>query len=162
MKSGYGTSPTVSISNFLKFVNSQPLGSSVLSLDVVKNLNSQRTFDENVTPYLLFSEKDQSVYDTMGETERIRKENEKLNADAGKLSEIMGSEEIPNKRFLALANYLKKISGNNADAAILATKLKDVYTSMQKSDSLNWNEVARKTHSIAESIMSRDLDVPVQ
>ena len=110
----------------------------------------------------LHSEKDQNVYDTMGETERIRKENEKLNADVGKLSEIMGSEEIPNKKFLALANYLKKISGNNADSAILATKLKEVYASMQKSDSLNWNEVARKTHSIAESIMSRDLNVPVQ
>ena len=49
LKSGYGTSPTISIANFLDFVNSQKLGNSVLSLDVIDKLNSQRAFDENVT-----------------------------------------------------------------------------------------------------------------
>ena len=107
------------------------------------------------------SEKEQSVYDIMGETERVIGENAKLNADVNKLNDIIGTGEVANKRFLSLSNYLKKLSGSNIDSAILGNKLKEAYTSMQESDSLNWNDIARKTYGIAESIMSNDLDVPV-
>ena len=113
---------------------------------------------------VLYSDKEQSVYDLMGETDRVRNENDRLNIDVGKLNEIIGtteSVEIPNRKFLSLANYLKKLSGSNIDSAILGNSLKDAYTSIQTSDSLNWNDIARKTYGIAESIMSNDMKVPV-
>ena len=100
-----------------------------------------------------------SPYDTMGETERIARENEKLDADAKKLKEIIGTEEIANKKFLNLANYLKKTSGSTMDSAILGRMLKDAYTSMQSSESFTWESIASLTDSIAESVMNNDMGV---
>lgn len=61
---GFGTSSTISITNFLKFVNNQKLANSVLSMDVINRLNSKREFDKNVTPNLLYSDRD-SVGNTL-------------------------------------------------------------------------------------------------
>lgn len=106
-----------------------------------------------------YSEKEQGVYDIVGETERIRKENEKLDADAINLKNIIGTEEIENRRYLALANYLKKISGSTMDSAKLGNMLKKAYTSMQNANVLNWNDIASQTQAIAESLMNKDLGV---
>ncbi|MBQ6885213.1 MAG: hypothetical protein IJN56_05690, partial [Clostridia bacterium] len=56
-KTGYGTSSTISIVDFLRFVNSLKMANSVLSLDVVKKLNSDRTYDDIITPSLLYSQR---------------------------------------------------------------------------------------------------------
>ena len=114
----------------------------------------------------LLSDKQQSVYDIMGETERVKKENESLNADVNNLSKIISTEDIlndtlgtkgiPNRKFLTLANYLKKLSGSNVDSAILGNQLKEAYNSLLHSDSLTWNDIARKTYSIAEYIISNN------
>lgn len=53
-KNGYGTSSAISIADFLRIVNTQKLANSVLSLDVVEKLGTNRGFDENITPNLLF------------------------------------------------------------------------------------------------------------
>ena len=100
-----------------------------------------------------------SAYETMGETERIRKENEKLDADASKLKNIIGTEEVANRRFLGLANYIKKLSGSTMDSAKLANILKDTYTSMQKAKSFSWGFIAEQTQGIAEMVMSNDMGV---
>ena len=109
---------------------------------------------------VLYSDRDDtSIYDLMGETERIKKENEKLNVDASKLKGIIGTEEVANKRFLGLANYLKKISGSSMDSSILANTLKKAYSSMQSSSGLTWESIAAHTQSIAKSMLVKDLGV---
>ena len=102
-----------------------------------------------------------SVYDILGESEtkRLHKENEKLNADASKLKNIIGTEEVANRRFLGLANYIKKLSGSTMDSAKLANILKDTYTSMQKAKSFSWGFIAEQTQGIAEMVMSNDMGV---
>ncbi len=106
-----------------------------------------------------YSEKEQGIYDTMGETERIENENAKLNVDAGNLKNILGTEEIANRKFLNIANYLKKISGSSMDSAILGKMIKTVYTSMQSSDALTWESIDAQTRKIAESVMTNDMGV---
>ena len=140
--------------DFLKYIPNGFLNKEQIE---AKNIAIENDKEDTV----LYSEKEQSVYDTMGETDRVIQENKSLNADVSKLNKIIGTEEIANRKFLALANYLKKLSGSNIDSAILGNKLKDAYTTMQASDSLNWNDIARKTYGIAESIMSNNLNVPV-
>ena len=114
-------------------------------------------------PDILLSKRNKtSAYDTMGETERIRKENEKLDSDASKLKSIIGTEEVANRRFLGLANYLKKTSGSSMDTAVLAKMLKEAYSSIQNSKSLTWENVASLTHKIAESVMTNDMGVSTE
>ena len=62
----------------------------------------------------LFSEKGGSVYDTMGETERVIKENEKLRADVERLRERMKLERtvthgnvLNNNQLLSVAGHLR-------------------------------------------------------
>ena len=109
-----------------------------------------------------YSDKDDSsVYDLMGETGSIVKENKKLGEDVGRLKEIIGTEEVDNKKFLSLANYMKKISGSTMDSAKLGKMLKEAYTSMQKSGTLSWTDVVMNTHHIATALMTEDLGVSV-
>ena len=56
-KNGFGTSSAISIADFLKFVNTQNIANSVLSLDVIDKLGSSRGFDEKVTPNLKYSDR---------------------------------------------------------------------------------------------------------
>lgn len=161
LKSGFGTSPTISISNFLEFVNSQPLGSSVLSLDVVKNLNSQRAFDENVTPYLLYSDReDTSVYDLMGEKERLLKENEKFKAEVERLNERLKIErKVTNGNFFnenqlgAAAGHLRNISKSLIAKDKLVEQLKGVYSFIAHSPELTWEEVFERCYNIADAML---------
>ena len=104
---------------------------------------------------------DSSVYDLMGETGSIVKENKKLGEDVGRLKEIIGTEEVDNKKFLSLANYMKKISGSTMDSAKLGKMLKEAYTSMQQSGTLSWRDVVMNTHHIATALMTEDLGVSV-
>ena len=113
----------------------------------------------SIAEFLYSDRADLDAYDIMGESERLAEENAKLDADAEKLRGILRTEEVANRRFLALANYLKKTSGSSMDSAILGRKLKDAYTSMQSSESLNWQSIASLTHSIAESVMNKDLGI---
>jgi len=122
--SGYGTSPNISISNFLEFVNSSTLGNIVLPMDVVNHFNTSRTFDKDITPNLLFSEKEQSIYDTMGEANRVIKENKKLDDDVKRLAKVIDGT-ISNKTFLTLSKYIKKLSGSAIDTVELAKTLKE-------------------------------------
>ena len=118
--------------------------------------------DKTVNNDMQHSDKDDSsVYDFMGETGNIVKENKMLSEDVIRLKEIIGTEEVANSRYLSLAKYLKKISGSSIDSAKLGNMLKDTYTSMQKADTLSWTDVVMNTHQIATSLMNSDLKVSV-
>ncbi len=130
------------------------------SNDVYQRLGMTRNeneFSEN----LLFSDKDESVYDIMGETERIINDERNLDNDVSRLNEIVSKEEIPSRKFISLANYLKKLSESNIDTVSLGKKLKEAYISIQTSQKSNWRDISAMTYNIAESIMSSDLNVPV-
>ena len=61
-KNGFGTSSVISIADFLKFVNTQNIANTVLSSDVVDKLGTSRGFDKNITPNLLYSERNNDSF----------------------------------------------------------------------------------------------------
>jgi hypothetical protein len=112
-KSGFGTSSTISIADFITLVNGQNLASSVFSLDVVKKLGSSRGFDENVTPYLMYSERDTDSMSTRsllaGALESVAQndiEKQKL-ADYKKKIDLIAAEEA---KFTELRAKIKELS----------------------------------------------------
>ena len=109
----------------------------------------------------LFSEKGDSVYDTMGETERIIKENEKLRADVERLRERMKLERtvthgnvLNNNQLLSVAGHLRKLSRSQIDKVELANKLKDLYSFIGQSENLTWEEVYRRSYVIADAMFN--------
>ena len=159
--SGYGTSPEISIANFLDFVNSQTLGSSVLSLDVVKHLNSTRAFDENVTPNLLYSERvDTSVYEMMGELDNLRKENEKIKLEVESLKERLEIEKtithgtyVDTNKALAAAGHIRNIANSTYDKVKLAKEIKGIYTDLAETPGMKSEALFRRCHEIADNVL---------
>lgn len=114
------------------------------------------------TGKMLYSDRDNvSVYDQMGETDRLIKENEKLKEDITRLKGIIGNEEIPIRRFRSLADYLKKQTGSNVSREALGDMLNDAYTFIQDTDNIQWGDVVSKTYDIANYLINRNLSVPV-
>ncbi len=170
-KNGYGTSSTISISHFLDFVNNQKLSNSVLSADVIKRLNSSRAFDENVTPSLLYSDRDNiSVYDKIGEVDRLLKENTKLKEDVERLKERLKLERqvthgnyFNENQLNAVAARLRNISNSGLSKDKLIPLLKDVYSYIAHSTDLNWYyNMFAKCYDIAKTMLNESRPIKVK
>lgn len=103
----------------------------------------------------------ESLYDKMGESDRIAEENKKLKADVERLVNVIGDKEISVSRFRSLADFLKKRTGNDVNREELGDMLKEAYTFIQSGKNVEWQDVMVKTNEIATFLMNRDLKVPV-
>lgn len=103
----------------------------------------------------------ESLYDKMGESDRIAEENKKLKADVERLVNVIGDKEVSVSRFRSLADFLKKRTGNDVNREELGDMLKEAYTFIQSGASVEWQDVMVKTNEIATFLMNRDLKVPV-
>lgn len=154
----YDVAYTYNIAQFLEDVKID--FDDTFSEDVYKNLGMTRKENE-FSQNLLYSKRDTtSVYDTMGETERIRKENEKLKADVERLKErlkiegrVTHGEHFNDSHILKAAGHLRNIANSNIDKVQLARNLKSLYTFIAQSENLTWEEVYERSHRIAESIL---------
>lgn len=107
-----------------------------------------------------FSDRDNvSVYDAMGETERIIDENARLKADIETLKANISDDEVGVKKFRSLADYLKKLAGSQYNRETLGDELKEVYTYIQTTDVLQWNNVFAKTYDVARRMMNLNPNV---
>ena len=154
---------TISIAELLDYVNKY--FPDILPESVLKHYGydarPESRGDDKLGESALFSEKGDSVYDTMGETERIKKENEKLRADFENLKERMKLERtvtngnvLNNNQLLSVAGHLRKISRSQHDKVELANKLKDVYSFINKSENLTWEEVFRRCYVVADAMLN--------
>ena len=128
------------------------------SPEQIKLTSNTNPTDSNDTRY---SEKEQGIYDVMGETERIRKENEAFKAEVERLKERLKIErKVTNGNYFnenqlgAVAGHLRNISKSNMDKVELMKSLKDVYSFIAHSENLTWEEVFEKCYSIAESMIA--------
>ena len=103
----------------------------------------------------------ESIYDKMGEADRIAEENKKLKADVERLIGVIGDKEISVGRFRSLADFLKKRTGNDVNREELGDMLKEAYTFIQSGENVEWQDVMVKANEIATFLMNRDLKVPV-
>ena len=108
----------------------------------------------------LYSDRDNvSVYDAMGETERLIDENARLKADIDTLKANISNDDVDIKRFRSLADYLKKLAGSQYNKETLGDQLKEVYNYIQTTDDLQWNTVFAKTYDVARSMMNLNPNV---
>ena len=158
------TDSTISIAELLDSVNKyfpDILPESVLRHYGYDSRPDSRTDDE-LGKSVLYSERDDtSVYDIMGEKERILKENEKFKAEIERLKERLKIERMVthgnyfNENQLgAVAGHLRNISNSNIDKVELMKALKEVYSHIAHSENLAWEDVFERCYRIAESMIA--------
>ena len=108
-----------------------------------------------------YSDKDTtSVYDVMGETERLRSENEQLRKDFADLQERLELEKqlthgnYFNENSLGtVAGHLRNISNSSYDKVSLIGRLKEVYSYIAHSENVTWDEMFDMSYRIAEDML---------
>ena len=142
--------------NFLKYIPNEFLSEEqIKAKSIALEIEKRKYSDDTV-----YSKKQQSIYDTMGETERVAKENEKLKADIERLKELRNLEkkvthgkELNNNQILSAAAHLRNISKSDIDKVELAKSLKGLYSFINQAEHLTWEEVYGKSYSIAEEML---------
>lgn len=130
--------------------------------DIVNRYNMQNT-EKNVSRDILYSDRDDtSVYDVMGEKERLIKEREKLREDIERLKERLKIERkvtngsvFNNNHLLSAAGHLRKISNSTIDKVDLARSLKDVYSFIRDSEDPDIETIYAKCYEVAVSILEK-------
>lgn len=110
---------------------------------------------------LKFSDRDNvSVYDKMGETDRLIKENQKLIEDVERLKERLKIErQVTHGNYLnlnqlgAVAGHLRNISNSNYSKTDLIKELEELYLYISHSEELSWDDMFSKAYDIASRMI---------
>ena len=116
----------------------------------------------NLAEFLYSDREDISVYDILGETDRILAENEKLKADINRLNERLKIERKITKgnyfnanQLGAVAGHLRNISNSTIDKVELMKGLKEVYSYIAQSPDMIADELIEKCYRIADAIIEK-------
>lgn len=134
---------------------------------IVFNSTQVKSATDNVGTYSKFednfqySDKDTtSVYDVMGETERLRAENEQLRKDFADLQERLELEKqlthgnhFNENSLGTVAGHLRNISNSSYDKVSLIGRLKEVYSYIAHSENVTWDEMFDMSYRIAEDML---------
>ena len=126
-------------------------------------LDSDRNVKENSSEKdsVLNSERDDvSIYDLMGENERIKKQNEKFKAEVENLRELLAIEKkvtngnyIANSKALAAAEVILKRGNSNYDKVKLAKEIKGVYEYLAEAEGSKYDALFRKCYEMADNVL---------
>ncbi len=127
-----------------------------------RNSEETSTSEENRKGIDFYSDRDDvSVYEQMGETERLVKENEKFKTDIERLKERLKLErQITHGNYFnenqldIVAGHLRKIAGSTYSKAKLVELLREVYSFIAHTEDISWDEVFVQCYDVAESILS--------
>lgn len=155
------TDSTISIAELLDYVNKY--FPDILPESVLRHYGYDARPEGELGESALYSEReDISVYDIMGEKDRILKENENFKVEIERLKERLKLERkitkgsiLNDNQLLSAAGHLRNISNSTIDKVQLARSLKDVYSFIANSDNLTWEEVFEKCHTIAEAMLEK-------
>ena len=145
------------LGNVLKLFFTNTLGFEDVSLTTVEdNTNKKDPWDG-----ILFSDREtESIYDILGERDRIEKEIEQFKAEIENLKERVELEKtvtkgkvLNNNQLLAAAGHLRNIANSNMDKVELAKALKEAYSFILTSDELTWEDVHEKCYNIADAML---------
>jgi hypothetical protein len=108
-----------------------------------------------------YSDRDNvSVYEAMGEAERLANDNLRLKADIDKLKSTISDKDVEVRRFRSLADYLNKLAGSKVDRETLGDSIKEIYNYIQTTDNLEWVDVVAKTYDVANTMLNKSMGVP--
>ena len=112
---------------------------------------------------LMYSEKDSTIYDLMGENESLRKDYEKLKSDFDNFKQlakldkrITNGKELNNNQVLTVAGILLKMGNSKMDKIELAKEIKSLFTYTKKAfstEELTWADFWQRAYPIAEKII---------
>ena len=135
--------------------------------EIIKKFGTQSSWQKMKERYdkektLMYSDRDNvSVYDTMGETNRLIKENEKLKEDVERLKERLKIEKQVthgnyfNKNQLdAVAGHIRNIANSNYSKKDLITLLDGIYSYIAHSPDLNWYDMFAQCYDIAGMVLN--------
>lgn len=122
-----------------------------------KKVNSFR--EKNKITYQ--SRETTSVYDLLGESSRLKKENEQIKADIERLSEALAIEKkvthgtvFNTNQINVAAGHIRNIAKSNIDKVELMKSLKGFYTFIAESSELAWEDVFARAYHIAEDVLA--------
>ncbi len=100
-----------------------------------------------------------SIYDLMGERDRLLKENEKFKVDVEWLKERLKLErQVTNGNFFnknqlsAVAGHLRNLANSDFSKTELIKMLDEVYSYIAHSENLNWEDLYAKCYDIAKEL----------
>ena len=154
------TDSTISIAELLDYVNKY--FPDILPESVLRHYGYDARTDGELGKDALYSDRDNtSVYDVMGERDRLLKENEKFKAEIERLKERLKLErQITNGNYFnenqlgAVAGHLRNIARSTYSKEVLVDGLKDVYSFIAHSPQLTWEEVFAKCYNIADAMIA--------
>lgn len=135
--------------------------------EIIKNFGTQSSWQKMKERYdgektLMYSDRDNvSVYDTMGETDRLIKENEQLREDVERLKErlklerqITNGNHFNENQLNAVAAHIRNIAKSNYSKTDLVNLLKGVYSYIATSKELNWDDLFSQAYDVASMVLS--------
>ena len=131
------------------------------STHVKSATNNIGTFDKASSDILYADREETSVYDLMGERDRLLKENEEFKADIERLKERLELERqvthgnhFNQNQLGSVAGHLRNISRSNMDKVQLMRQLRDVYAYIAHNHELTWEDVFERCYNIADSMLA--------
>ena len=108
-----------------------------------------------------YSDRDNvSVYDAMGETESLKKQNAILKADIERLKERLKLErQVTNgnafneKQLTAVANHIRSLAKSDYAEATLVDELREVYSYITETPQLDWEVLMAKSYDVARRVL---------
>ena len=129
--------------------------SNTIIRKIGENVNTENSNDKTKR-----MDRQEDIYDIMGETERLRKENEKFKEDFDRLKRRLALEKKITKgnhfnenQLGAVAGHLKNIGKSNIDKFELMKALRDVYSYIAHTDHLTWEEVFERCYNLASDML---------
>jgi hypothetical protein len=116
-----------------------------------------------------YSDRDNvSVYDAMGETESLKKQNEILKLDIERLKERLKLErQVTNgnmfneKQLIAVAKHLRNLVKSEYSETALVDELRDVYSYIIENPQLEWDVLMAKSYDVARRMLDSSKGVKV-
>jgi len=132
-------------------------------------IKSTSNINPTSNPDIRYSDRDNvSVYDTMGETDRLIKENTQLKEDVERLKERLALEKqithgnYFNKNQLdAVAGHIRKLANSNYNKKDLVTLLNGIYSYIATSKDLNWQDLFSQCYDVASMVLGEARPVTV-
>lgn len=130
---------------------------AVWSMDITDSMKNSVLYEGQA----MYSDRDKvSVYETMGDTERIIKENAKLKEDVERLKERLKLErQVTHGNYFnqnqldAVAGHIRNIANSNYAKKDLVTLLNGVYSYIAHSEDLNWQDLFAQCYDVASLVL---------
>lgn len=97
---------------------------------------------------------EESVYDRMGETEALSKDNKQFEEDVDRLKEKLKiSKDFDRSKLNTVAEVILNKAGSNFDKKDLVSLIDNVYTYIATSDDLNWQDLLSQCYDVARMVL---------